>query len=154
MRVTELYSRARPQIATARSPCVRAGSPVSVSALAVLRSKRFLASYVCVKLRPGNTDVKPSTHLLLLLILFLNPSTQFPGNEKNTLCNTEKYKNQPGMNLTPPPPSQNSYTVRWHKHSKKSQNNTSATTQTTVSEMAIPAIININNIIIIIIIIN
>jgi len=30
------------------------------------------------------------------------------------LCNTEKYKNQAGMNLTPPPPSQNSHAVRWH----------------------------------------
>ena len=30
------------------------------------------------------------------------------------LCNTKKYKNQAGMNLTPPPPSQNSHAVRWH----------------------------------------
>jgi len=30
------------------------------------------------------------------------------------LCNTEKYKSQAGMNLTPPPPSQNSHAVRWH----------------------------------------
>jgi len=29
-----------------------------------------------------------------------------------TLCNTKKYKNQAGMNLTPPPPSQNSHAVR------------------------------------------
>ena len=43
------------------------------------------------------------------------PGTQFPRNEKNTLCNTNKYKNQAGMNLTPPPtPSQNSHAVRWH----------------------------------------
>ena len=41
------------------------------------------------------------------------PCTYFIGNEKNTLCNTEKYKNQVGMNLTPPPPSQNSHAVRW-----------------------------------------
>jgi len=26
----------------------------------------------------------------------------------------KKYKNQAGMNLTPPPPSQNCYVVRWH----------------------------------------
>jgi len=26
----------------------------------------------------------------------------------------KKYKNQAGMNLTPPPPSQNSHAVRWH----------------------------------------
>ena len=35
--------------------------------------------------------------------------------KKITLCNTKKYKNQAGMNLTPPPPpSQTSHAVRWH----------------------------------------
>ena len=34
--------------------------------------------------------------------------------KKITLCNTKKYKNEAGMNLTPPPPSQNSHAVRWH----------------------------------------
>ena len=48
------------------------------------------------------------------LLLFFDSGTQFSGNEKITLCNTEKYKNQAGMNLTPPPPSQNSHAVRWH----------------------------------------
>jgi len=42
------------------------------------------------------------------------PGTQFQGNGKITLCNTKKYKNQAGMNFTPPPPSQNSHAVRWH----------------------------------------
>jgi len=51
--------------------------------------------------------------LLLLLLSFFDPGTLFPGNEKITLCN-KKYKNQAGMNLTPPPPSQNSHAVRWH----------------------------------------
>jgi len=36
-----------------------------------------------------------------MLLLFFDPGTQFPGNEKITLCNTKKYKNQAGMNLTP-----------------------------------------------------
>ena len=49
----------------------------------------------------------------LLLSLFFDPGTQFPGNEKNALCNTKKHKNQAGMNLTPPP-SQNSHAGRWH----------------------------------------
>ena len=40
-----------------------------------------------------------------MFIIIFDPGTQFPGNEKNTLCNTIKYKNQAGMNLTPPPPS-------------------------------------------------
>ena len=30
------------------------------------------------------------------------PGSQFPGNETITLCNTKKYENQAGMNLTPP----------------------------------------------------
>jgi len=33
---------------------------------------------------------------------YFDPGTQFPGNEKITLCNAKKYKNQAGMNLTPP----------------------------------------------------
>ena len=52
--------------------------------------------------------------IVVVIIIIIYPGTQFPGNEKNTLCNTEKYKNQAGMNLTPPPPSQNSHAVRWH----------------------------------------
>jgi len=51
--------------------------------------------------------------ICLLVLLFFDPGTQFPGNEKITLCNTKKYKYQAGMNLTPPP-SQNSHAVRWH----------------------------------------
>ena len=50
----------------------------------------------------------------VVIIIFFDPSTQFPRNEKITLCNAKKYKNQAGMNLTPPPPSQNSHAVRWH----------------------------------------
>jgi len=47
---------------------------------------------------------------IIVLLLFFDPGTQFPGNEKITLCNTKKYKNQAGMNLTPPP-SQNSHAL-------------------------------------------
>ena len=59
-------------------------------------------------------DPQQTVSLGILLLLFFDPGTQFPRNEKNTLCNTKKYKNQAGMNLTPPPPSQNSHAVRWH----------------------------------------
>jgi len=45
--------------------------------------------------------------IIIIIIFFLNPGTQFPRKEKITLCNMKKYKNQAGMNLTPPPPSQN-----------------------------------------------
>ena len=43
---------------------------------------------------------------------YFDPGTQFPGNEKYTLCNTKKYKNQAGTILTPSPPSQNSHAVK------------------------------------------
>jgi len=52
------------------------------------------------------------TNLFIIIIFYLG--TQFPGHEKITLCNTNKYKNQAGMNLVPPTHSQNSHAVRWH----------------------------------------
>ena len=52
--------------------------------------------------------------LLYLLLLFFDPGTQFPGNEKLRYAIQKKYKNQAGMNLTAPPPSQNSHAVGWH----------------------------------------
>jgi len=42
---------------------------------------------------------------------FLTPVLNSQGMKKITLCNTKKYKNQAGMNLTPPAPSQNSHAV-------------------------------------------
>ena len=53
--------------------------------------------------------------VIIIIIIIFDPGSQFPGNEKITLCNTRKYKNQAGMNFTPPPPSQNSRAVRWHR---------------------------------------
>ena len=52
-----------------------------------------------------------SSVLVVILLLFFDPGTQLPGNEKITLCNTEKYKNPAAMNVTPPPPSRNSHAV-------------------------------------------
>jgi len=53
--------------------------------------------------------------LLLLLLLFLTTVLNSQGMKKIMLCNTKKYENQAGINLTPPPPpSQNSHAVRWH----------------------------------------
>jgi len=49
----------------------------------------------------------------ITIFIFFDPGTQFSGNENITLRDTKKYKNQAGMNLTPPP-SQNSHAVRWH----------------------------------------
>jgi len=53
------------------------------------------------------TGTKPQA--IIILIPVLNSQGM-----KNTLHNTKKYKNQAGMNLTPPPPSQNSHAVTWH----------------------------------------
>jgi len=43
--------------------------------------------------------------IIILFFYFFDPGTQFPRNEKITLCNTKKYKNRAEMSLTPPPPS-------------------------------------------------
>ena len=51
--------------------------------------------------------------IIIIIINFFGPGTQFPGNEKNYAMQYKKvHKNQAGMNLTPPPPSQNSHAVR------------------------------------------
>ena len=42
--------------------------------------------------------------IIIIIIIFFDPGTQFPRKEKITLCNIKKYKNQAGMNLTPPSP--------------------------------------------------
>jgi len=44
------------------------------------------------------------------------------------LCNTKRYKNQAVMNLTPPPPSQNSHAVRWHCTAESERTTTTTTT--------------------------
>jgi len=69
------------------------------------------------KVRQSETDVLPlchATNLIIIIIIILTPVLKFPGNGKITLYNTKKYENPAGMNLTPPPPSQNSHAVRWH----------------------------------------
>ena len=40
-------------------------------------------------------------NIVIAIIIFFDPGTQFPRKEKITLCNIKKYKNQAGMNLTP-----------------------------------------------------
>ena len=56
--------------------------------------------------------LRPSGSLVIIIII-LTPVLNSQGMKKITLCNTKKYKNQAGMNLTPPP-SQNSHAVIWH----------------------------------------
>jgi len=45
-----------------------------------------------------------SSVINIVIIIIFDHGTQFPANEKITPCNTEKYKNQAGINLTPPSP--------------------------------------------------
>ena len=52
--------------------------------------------------------------LVLIIIFFLTPVLNSRGMKKLRYAIQKKYKNQAGMNLTPPPPSQNSHAVRWH----------------------------------------
>jgi len=53
--------------------------------------------------------------LLFLLLLFFTPVGLLNSQGiKNYAMQYKKYKNQAGINLTPPPPSQNSHAVRWH----------------------------------------
>jgi len=51
---------------------------------------------------------------IILFIIFLTPVLNSQGIKKLCYAIQKKYKNQAGMNLTPPPPSQNSHAVRWH----------------------------------------
>jgi len=46
----------------------------------------------------------------MIIIIFFDPGTQFPGNE-NYVMQYKKVQNQAGMNLTPSPLSQNSHAV-------------------------------------------
>ena len=68
-------------------------------------SSCFVCMSPCLR-APLNLLPYGAIQIRLLLLLLFYSGTQFPGKEKNTLCNYKKYKNQPGMNLTPPPPSQ------------------------------------------------
>jgi len=51
---------------------------------------------------------------LLLLLLFLTSVLNSQGMKKLHAMQYKKVKNHAKMNLTPPPPSQNSHAVRWH----------------------------------------
>ena len=61
-----------------------------------------------------NVVSRVSSVIVVIRLPLLLAYTQFPRNEKITLCNIKKYKNHAGMDLTSPPPSQNSHAVRWH----------------------------------------
>jgi len=59
----------------------------------------------------GHND--STINIVVVIIIIFDPGSQFLGNEKITPCNTKKFKNQAGMNLTRPF-SQNCHVVRWH----------------------------------------
>ena len=55
-----------------------------------------------------------STEMRWCIIIFLTPVLNSQGMKKLRYAIQKKYKNQAGINLTPPRPSQNSHAVRWH----------------------------------------
>ena len=77
-------------------------------------SQRWSSSGCFVVDKMASLSVLTYRVFIIIIIIFFDPGTQFPSKEKITLCNIKKYKNQAGMNLTPPGPSQNSHAVRWH----------------------------------------
>ena len=91
--------------ACCRTPSLVCGFS-ACSCNAIIRPSSLNASFIS-RTRTLHDHTKP------ILLLFY-PSTQFLGNEKNYAMQYKKYKNQAGMNLTPPPPSQNCHVVRWH----------------------------------------
>ena len=52
--------------------------------------------------------------IIIIIVIFLIQVLNSQGIKKIALCNTNKYKNQARMNLTPPPPYQNSHAVGWY----------------------------------------
>ena len=54
------------------------------------------------------------THSVIIFFCFLTPVLNSQGMKKLRCAIQKKYKNQAEMNLTPPPPSQNSHAVGWH----------------------------------------
>jgi len=52
--------------------------------------------------------------IVIIIVIFCDPHTQSQGMKKLRYAIQKKYTNQAGMNLTPPPPSQNSHAVGWH----------------------------------------
>ena len=82
--------------------------------------KRFIVEFSQILKKNVNENILfyvfgcvKSIHLRLSLGLLCIFVIAIPV-KKITLCNTKKYKNQAGMNLTPPSSSQNSHAVRWH----------------------------------------
>jgi len=60
-----------------------------------------------------DSTIKIIICIVIIIILFFDPDTQFPGMKKLRHAIQKSKKNQAGMNLTPPP-SKNSHAVRWH----------------------------------------
>jgi len=60
-------------------------------------------------------DTTANLIIIIIIIIILTPVLSSQGMKKLCYAIQKKYKNQAGMNLTPPPPpSQNSHAVRWH----------------------------------------
>jgi len=80
---------------------------ISTSVRNVLAANVFLPKIDHIGSASEVTTGRRYTNLFILL--FFNYSQ---GNKKNYAMQYRKYKNEAGMNLTPPPASQNSHAVR------------------------------------------
>jgi len=60
-----------------------------------------------------NSIWRNTNNMFIIIIIILTPVLNSQGMKKLRYAIQKKYKNQAGMNLTPPP-SQNSHAVRWH----------------------------------------
>jgi len=62
----------------------------------------------------SHTSTKSQVVENIIISVSFWPRYSIPREWKKLCYYTKKYKNQAGMNLTPPPPSQNSHAVGWH----------------------------------------
>jgi len=62
----------------------------------------------------GHDDSTTNIVVVIIIIVFLTPVLNSQGMKKLRYAIQKSTKNQVGMNLTPPPASQNSHAVRWH----------------------------------------
>ena len=70
--------------------------------------------YISVLLWFSHTSTKSQVVENIIISVSFWPRYSIPREWKKLCYYTKKYKNQAGMNLTPPPPSQNSHAVGWH----------------------------------------
>ena len=93
--------------------------------LSTLKSKLKMFSHIYIQLIyydlwPALLKLRPKAtcmNVIIILLIFFDPGTQFQGNEKKYPMQYKKVQKSSWnevMNLAPPPASQNYQAVRWH----------------------------------------